>query len=46
MEVPEYLVSAPAANQLDDVSVDTHTEEGHGTSVAEGAGKGFLGFKH
>ena len=43
-EVPEHLVTATAANQLDDVTVDYQEEESHGTSGVDGAGGHVLGF--
>ena len=44
MELPENLVSAPAANQLDYITVYSCAEEFNGTSGAEGAGKHVLDF--
>ena len=45
MEVPEHFVAAPATNKLDDVTVNDRSEEGNGTSGAEGAGEHVLAFE-
>ena len=45
MKVPEHLVAAPAANQLDNVDVGARREEGHGTCGAEISVGYVLGFK-
>ena len=37
VEVPKHIVSAPAANQIDDVHVKAQTEEGHGNSGVQRA---------
>ena len=46
LETTENLVTASKDNHLDDVNVDAQSEEGHGTSGAEGAGKNVLGFEY
>ena len=38
VEVPEHFIRAPAANESDDVGINSGEKEGHGTTHPKGAG--------
>ena len=45
VELSECIVDAPAANQLDDVAVESREKEGHRNSSAEVSSGNVLGFE-
>ena len=45
VEAPETIVAVPVANHIDDVAVNSWSEEAHGTSGEKGACGHILGFE-
>ena len=43
MQVSQHLIRAPAANELDAVSIDISTQKGHGSRRTQGSSGDVLG---